>query len=220
MAIIYLGANLVAWQCQRQFLAALSSAETELSSSVRGIRIALSLNGQLSEMILSKPTCTTYCENVAVVQLTQQLPARKTRTRRLSMRTSWLHHLVKHENVSMQFAPTDHQEVNILTKGLSAYMHELARQGLRLQVVMVSEFMCIFKTSYVMIMAVDFVLKTYASTCARPIEHVACSEGLRIVLNSVPCMIKFFHFVFTSTLHCIHAWLYVQHCVHCHFKRA
>ena len=50
------------------------------------------------------------------------------------MRASWLHHLVQHENVSMQFVPTAHQKADISTKGLTAYAHELARQGLRLQI--------------------------------------------------------------------------------------
>ena len=51
-----------------------------------------------------------------------------------SMRASWLHRLAQHENVSMQFVPTAHQKADILTKGLTAYAHELARQGLRLQI--------------------------------------------------------------------------------------
>ena len=50
------------------------------------------------------------------------------------MRASWLHHLAKHEKISMQFAPTAHQNAEFLTKGLTAYVHELARQGLRLQI--------------------------------------------------------------------------------------
>ena len=95
---IYLGSkNLVAWQSQTQSLVALSSAEAELIASVWENRLALSLYGQLNEMILSKPPYITYCDNSAVVQLTQQLSASKTRTRHLSMRASWLHHLVKHE---------------------------------------------------------------------------------------------------------------------------
>ena len=98
---IYLGTNLVAWQSQRQSLVALSSAEAELIASVWGKRLALSFYGQLNEMILSKPPYITYCDNSAVVQLTQQLSASKTRTRHLSMRASWLHRLVQHENVSM-----------------------------------------------------------------------------------------------------------------------
>ena len=48
---IYLGTNLVAWQSQRQSLVALSSAEAELIASVWGSRLALSLCGQLNEMI-------------------------------------------------------------------------------------------------------------------------------------------------------------------------
>ena len=103
-------------------------------ASVWGNRLALSLYGQLNEMILSKPPYIPYCDNSAVVQLTQELSASKTRTRHLSMRASWLHHLVQHENVSMQFVPTAHQKADILTKGLTAYAHELARQGLRLQI--------------------------------------------------------------------------------------
>ena len=55
-----LGSNLVAWQSQRQSLVALSSAEAELIASVWGSRLALSLYGQLNEMILSKPPCITY----------------------------------------------------------------------------------------------------------------------------------------------------------------
>ena len=135
-AAIYLGTNLAAWQSQRQSLVALSSAEAELIASVWGNRLALSLYGQLNEMILSKPPYVTYCDNSAVVrlQLTQQLSASKTRTRHLSMRASWLHDLVEHENVSMQFVPTAHQKAAILTKGLTAYAQELARQGLRLQI--------------------------------------------------------------------------------------
>ena len=108
------------------------SAEAELIANVWGNRLAFSLHGPLSEMILSKPPHITYCDNSAVVQLTQQLSASKTRTRRLSMRASWLRHLVKHENVSMQFVPTALQKADILTKGLTACMHELAGQGLRL----------------------------------------------------------------------------------------
>ena len=114
-------------------LVALSSAEAEL-------------------LHVGKPTCPkslwsterddpsqaylhfTYCDNAALVQLTQQLSASKTRTRHLSTRASWLHHVVIHENVSMQFVPTDHQKVDVLTKDLTAYMHKLARQGLRLQI--------------------------------------------------------------------------------------
>ena len=104
-----------------------------LIASVWGNRLALSLYGQLMEMILAKPTYITYCDNAAVVQLTQQLSASKTRTRHLSMRASWLHHLVQRENVSMQFVPTSYQKADILTKGLQAYSHELAREGLRLR---------------------------------------------------------------------------------------
>ena len=37
------------------------------------------------------------------------------------------------ENVSMQFVPTTYQKADILTKGLQAYSHELAREGLRLR---------------------------------------------------------------------------------------
>ena len=130
---IYYDTNLVAWQSQRQSLVALSSAEAELIASVWGNRLALSLYGQLMEMILDKPTYITYCDNAAVVQLTQQLSASKTRTRHLSMRASWLHHLVQREHVSMQFVPTSYQKADILTKGLQAYTHELAREGLRLR---------------------------------------------------------------------------------------
>ena len=45
----------VAWQSQRHSLVALSSAEAELIASVWGNRLALSLYGQLMEMILDKP---------------------------------------------------------------------------------------------------------------------------------------------------------------------
>ena len=48
-------------------------------------RLALSLYGQLNEMILSKHPYITYCDKSAVVQPTQQLSASKTRTRHLSM---------------------------------------------------------------------------------------------------------------------------------------
>ena len=34
----------------------------------------------------------------------------------------------------MQFVPTAHQKADIVTKGLTAYMHELGGQGLRLQI--------------------------------------------------------------------------------------
>ena len=78
---IYYDTNLVAWQSQRQSLVALSSAEAELIASVWGNRLALSLYGQLMEMILDKPTYITYCDSAAVVQLTQQLSASKTRNR-------------------------------------------------------------------------------------------------------------------------------------------
>ena len=84
-------------------------------------------------MILSKPVYIAYCDNAVVVQLTQQLSAGKTRSRHLSMRASWLHHLVKHENVSMRFVPANYQRADTLTKGLTAYMHELAGEGLRPQ---------------------------------------------------------------------------------------
>ena len=134
---IYLGSNLVAWQSQRQSLVALSSAEAELIASVWGNRLTLSLYGRLSEIILSKPSYITYCDSSAVVQLTQQLSAGKTRARHLSIRASWLRHHVNHESVSMQFVPTAHQKADILTKGLTAYLRELARQGLRLQICVV-----------------------------------------------------------------------------------
>ena len=65
-------------------------------ASVSGHRLALSLYGQLNEMILEKPTYVTYCDNVAVVQLSQ-LAASKTRTRHLSMHAAWLRHLVRKE---------------------------------------------------------------------------------------------------------------------------
>ena len=99
----------VAWQSQRQSLVALSSAEAELIASVwgNGYRLALSLYGLLSEMILEKPTYATYCHSVAVAQLSQQLAASKTRTRDPSMRAAWRHHL-RFENVSMQCVPTNY----------------------------------------------------------------------------------------------------------------
>ena len=46
----------------------------------------------------------------------------------------WLHHLAQRENVSMRLVPTTHQKADILTKDLTAYAHEFARQGLRLQI--------------------------------------------------------------------------------------
>ena len=49
------------------------------------------------------------------------------------MKASWLHHLVQRENVSMQFGPTTYQKADTLAKGLQAYSHELAREGLRLR---------------------------------------------------------------------------------------
>ena len=103
----YLGTNLVAWQSQRQSLVAGAGAEPELIASVWGNHpaLSLSLNGQLSEMILSKPAYITYRDNAVA----QQLSASKTPTRRLSMRVSSLHHLVKHANVSMQLVPTNYQ---------------------------------------------------------------------------------------------------------------
>ena len=77
---VYVGTNLGAWQSQRQSLVALSSAEAELIAPVWGDRLALSLYGQLKEVILAKPTYITYCYNAAVVQLTLQLSASKTRS--------------------------------------------------------------------------------------------------------------------------------------------
>ena len=46
---------------------------------------------------------------------------------------SWLHHLVQRENVSLQFVPTSYQKADILTQGLQAYSHKLAREGLQLR---------------------------------------------------------------------------------------
>ena len=117
----------------------ISGCSVECRSRIDGVclgnRLTLSLYGQLREMILDKPTYITYCDNAAVVQLTQQLSASKTRTRHLSMRASWLHHFAQRERekVSMQFVPTSYQKADILTKGLQAYSHELAREGLRLR---------------------------------------------------------------------------------------
>ena len=115
---IYLAPNLVACQSQRHSLVALSSAEAETHFQCMGNRLALSLHGQLSEMILSKPPYIAYCDSSAVVQLTQQLSASKTRTRHLSMRASWLRHLVQHESASMQFVPTAHQKADNLNERL------------------------------------------------------------------------------------------------------
>ena len=119
---IYLGSHLVAWQSQRQSLVTFSSAEAELIASIWGNRLALSLYGKLNEMIVCKPPCKTYYDNSAVLQLTQQLSASQTRTRQLSMRASRLHRLVRHA-----------QKADTLTKGLTVYLHEFSRQGLRLQ---------------------------------------------------------------------------------------
>ena len=102
-------------------------------------------------MILSKPGYITYFDNAAVLQLTQQLSASKIQTQHLSVLASWLHRLVKREDVSMQFASTDHQKADILTKGLTAYMHELAKKGLRLQICDGLWFVHVFfKPSYIM----------------------------------------------------------------------
>ena len=67
-----------------------------------------------------RPAYTTYCDSAAVVQLS----ASETRTRHLSIRSSWLHRLVQHKSVSMQCAPTYHKSADILTKRLNAYVHE------------------------------------------------------------------------------------------------
>ena len=69
---------------------------------------------------------------ICFVALTK-LAATKTRTRHLSIRAAWLHHLVRYENVSMQYAPTNYQRADIFTKGLSASLHEAAKE-LHLQV--------------------------------------------------------------------------------------
>ena len=71
---------------------------------------------------------------LAVTQLSRQLATSKTRTRHLSTRAACLHHLVPFENTSMQYVPTNDQRADILTQGLSAYLHEALRKELRLQV--------------------------------------------------------------------------------------
>ena len=81
-------------------------------------------------------TYVTFCDNAAVAQLSQQLPACKARRTRLSTRAAWLHRLVHFEHISVQYAPTptNYQRADILTKGLSADLHEAARKELRLHV--------------------------------------------------------------------------------------
>ena len=68
--VLYYGANLVPWPSQCQCLVALPSAEAELIAASDDLR----------------PAHTTFSDNVAVVQLSQQPSASKARTRRLSMR--------------------------------------------------------------------------------------------------------------------------------------
>ena len=83
---------------------ALSIAEAELIASVWG------------EQTYSEFIWTSECDDLsqasvhsAVAQLTQQLSASKTRTRRLPMREGIkVQHLVKCENVSTQLVPTAH----------------------------------------------------------------------------------------------------------------
>ena len=130
-------------------------------------------------MILASPTYITCCDSAAVLQLTQQLSASKTRTRHRPLRAAWLYYLAKHENVSMQFVPTDHQKADILTKGLTAYMHELARQGLRLQT---RDGLCACATASSRTRLGSSLL-LHRITSLRPFEHVASSEGLRIVFK-------------------------------------
>ena len=46
------------------------------------------------------------------------------------MKASWLYHLVQHESASMHYVPTNRQRADILTQGLSAYVHEEACEEL------------------------------------------------------------------------------------------
>ena len=125
--VLYYGTSLIAWQSQRQSLVSLSSAEAEFTAAALG----LSLYGQLQEMTLTRPAYATYCDNAVVIQLTTASDS-KTRARHSSMRASWLHHLVQHESVSMQYVPTNHQRADIRTKGLNAHAHDEARKDLRI----------------------------------------------------------------------------------------
>ena len=92
------------------------------------------VSSELSEMFLETPTCVTYCDNAAALHRSQQLAASKTRTRRLSMRAAWHHHLSFRERLSTQYMPTNYQRADILTTGLSSYLHEAACKELCLQV--------------------------------------------------------------------------------------
>ena len=133
-AVIYYDDNLVAWQFQHQSLVALSSAEAELMASVWSDCLGLSMYGQLNGMIIEKPAYVAYCDNAALVQLSQQLAASNSRRRRVSMRAACLHHLVRFENASTQYVRMNYQRAEILTKSLSVYVQKATHKELRLQV--------------------------------------------------------------------------------------
>ena len=160
---------------------------------------------------------------VAVLQLSQQLPASKTRIRRLSRSAAWLHRLVKLANASPQYVLTNYQSADTLTRGLSAYVCEAARRSSACNYVMVcsrpfmgfvpseevvqqvNDIICLlWIVSHAVLYVTTFGSRTITSLapCVHVAEHVFTQECWRqTIMSLAPCVHVAEH-VFTQESWC------------------
>ncbi|RVW45713.1 Retrovirus-related Pol polyprotein from transposon RE1 [Vitis vinifera] len=110
--------NLVTWRSKKQSVVARSSAEAEYRALAQGICEGIWIKRVLSELgQTSSSPILMMCDNQAAISIAKN-PVHHDRTKHIEIERHFITEKVTSETVKLNYVPTKHQTVDILTKAL------------------------------------------------------------------------------------------------------
>uniref|UniRef100_A0A803P7H9 Reverse transcriptase Ty1/copia-type domain-containing protein n=1 Tax=Cannabis sativa TaxID=3483 RepID=A0A803P7H9_CANSA len=117
---IYLGSNLVSWQCKKQHTVSRSSTEAEYRSLASVVAELTGMNSLFLELKISLPRVPTiWCDNLSTILLTAN-PVLHARTKHIELDLYFVREKIQSKMVQVKHVPAIEQIADGLTKAISS----------------------------------------------------------------------------------------------------
>ena len=122
----FVGRNLIIWHSKKQSIVAKSNAEAEFKTMAHGICEMLWLKAILKELgVHSKDPIKLYCDNKAAVSIAHN-PVQHDRTKHVEVDRHFIKEKLREGLICTPFVRIENQLADILTKGVSSKIFNLA----------------------------------------------------------------------------------------------
>ena len=118
----FLGGNQVTWRSKKQNVVARPSAESEFKAIAQGLCELLWLKIILDDLRIKwDDPIKLYCDNKSAIDIVHN-PIQHDRTKHIEVNRHFIKEKLEEGVVCMSYVPSEHQLVDILTKGLNGSM--------------------------------------------------------------------------------------------------